>query len=399
MSNVSKDIILAKTEKSESEGPNNYWQIKDGRIVGSKLTLSGAVKHVNSKYPKEKDPFVYWPDYRVAGKIGEIYDLFKEAGFKKVNVGELYKMSGGKLGNSKSSKELSEQVIVDNAINPLLAEDQEVLKIEKNITSSPKLQMLASAVNAMKGKKKASKSAGAKSSKKTTTKKASNSAKTTASKSAKNKSKSKSAGRSSAKKSSGRQAAKKTPTKNTKTVKVSKPNPAKMKQMAAIDEMKQVFETLMDEELAGHPVTKVITVNNLDHSKANYGRLIKKPDYDSRNLMPYVIIEDKKYVVPITANCETSDTRNKFLSFLEHVVSQSKFSNYVPEIKHSFISGCSSFKSPRKMKKQGDISVSAMSSPRREDMISEVFEEPIALMMPARTSDATPFSPIIHNYD
>lgn len=111
-------IENAKRDASSSRLPDIYWQVmKPNRT----LTLKAAPAFVARSFPGRhgNDAFVYWPDYRVAGIVSDIVQIFREAGMKTVHVGELHRKTNGLLGSPPGDYLLSEQLILDNSYNPL----------------------------------------------------------------------------------------------------------------------------------------------------------------------------------------------------------------------------------------------------------------------------------------
>lgn len=98
--------------------PDAYWIIM---MPDKALLLTNALNYVARHYSGRQgyDMFVYWPDYRVAGTVSQIAQIFQEAGMRTVHVGELYQRTNGQLGYSPGEYALSEQLILDNSYNPL----------------------------------------------------------------------------------------------------------------------------------------------------------------------------------------------------------------------------------------------------------------------------------------
>lgn len=104
--------------------PNlSYWLV-DKPSRASKLSL--AMVYVNRNHPNAQgyDRFVYWPDYKVAGTINNIYNKFKAAGIEEVQVGTLYEMTKGQIGCYRRIANLTLDVIASCSFDPLNQRDQ-----------------------------------------------------------------------------------------------------------------------------------------------------------------------------------------------------------------------------------------------------------------------------------
>jgi len=92
------------------------------------LVLGGALAYVRKNPVSDQDPFVYFPDYRIAGKVSDIYNLLATAGFRDIQVGELYHLTGGIAGNTQAIVQLNPQTILNNSFNPLNPAHAQLLK-------------------------------------------------------------------------------------------------------------------------------------------------------------------------------------------------------------------------------------------------------------------------------
>ena len=107
--------------------PNTYWNINMPNML---LKLGGARNYVRINHPNARslNRFVYWPDYRVAGSIKDIFLKFHKAGVNKVTVGSIYNMTGGETGCYRKAVPLSIDVIISCSIDPLNPEHQSIFK-------------------------------------------------------------------------------------------------------------------------------------------------------------------------------------------------------------------------------------------------------------------------------
>lgn len=118
--NLTEKTIHAKKAFAENKGPFTYWQVSMPKR--STLSLTGALSYVKKMHDNPQnveDIFVYWPDYRVAGTIGNIVHEFTEAGLNNVGVGELYHLSDNEYGNEYGNIALSVDAVKNNSIDPL----------------------------------------------------------------------------------------------------------------------------------------------------------------------------------------------------------------------------------------------------------------------------------------
>lgn len=109
---------------SSHASETTYWRIDEANLGKYKtLELSGAVQYVTYGHPEyaelpKGNRFVYWPDYKVAGKAKDIAKFFIAHNYPYVQVGELYRISKGEYGN-KGRFEVTSKLIMDNAFDPL----------------------------------------------------------------------------------------------------------------------------------------------------------------------------------------------------------------------------------------------------------------------------------------
>lgn len=105
-------------KRMNSVRPGAYWQVNNPLAT---FLIKGAEDYVRQRYPNAQgfDRFVYWPDYRVAGTINDIYNRFAQAGVSHVIVGQLYTLSNGQVGCPPQTVPLSPQIIASCAIDPL----------------------------------------------------------------------------------------------------------------------------------------------------------------------------------------------------------------------------------------------------------------------------------------
>lgn len=105
--------------------PDIYWKVEKPNRT---LKLSGSTRYVtkNHLYGHGYDRFVYWPDYKVAGKISDIVNAFRNAGIQQVEVGNLFGMSNGQLGCRPRSDIISEQLVAECSFDPTDQRHQEL---------------------------------------------------------------------------------------------------------------------------------------------------------------------------------------------------------------------------------------------------------------------------------
>lgn len=105
------NVINKNIERVENLGSFHYWIIE---FPNSRFVRLNGIAIQNSR----RENLCYWPDYKVAGSLMDIYLRFKEAGVSVVEVGSLYKMTRGCLGDHPGSiLELTPQVILRNSLN------------------------------------------------------------------------------------------------------------------------------------------------------------------------------------------------------------------------------------------------------------------------------------------
>jgi len=108
---INHAMITARSE------PNTYWNINEPNVL---LKLGGARNYVRINYPNTKlyNRFVYWPDYKVAGQVKDIYIKFFKAGIRNVTVGSVYNMTDGRIGCYRNVVPLSLDVVIKCSIDP-----------------------------------------------------------------------------------------------------------------------------------------------------------------------------------------------------------------------------------------------------------------------------------------
>lgn len=126
--------------------PNDvtYWRVDKIKfpapIKVSTLPLSGPnIQHVTLDLSPE-NRFVYWPDYKVAGRIQDIAKFFISHSYPYVQVGELSRISNGELGTIGIFP-VTPQLIRENSFDPLNAFHQNFIRRVNNFyknKSSPK---------------------------------------------------------------------------------------------------------------------------------------------------------------------------------------------------------------------------------------------------------------------
>jgi hypothetical protein len=118
MSMLTEERIFKLVQKyNKPENYNLYWSVTR---PATHFMLSGSVFYVDRHYPNAEgsDRFVYWPDYKVAGTIKDIFFTFQFAGINQVHVGTLYSLSNGQIGCPPGIMSLSEDVIAACAFDP-----------------------------------------------------------------------------------------------------------------------------------------------------------------------------------------------------------------------------------------------------------------------------------------
>lgn len=112
---MTTEWIEHKVTSTKEKGPNRYWQAMYPKRAS--LRLTGSIDYVTKHY--DNDPtFVYWPDYMVAGKAGDIKQLFADAGMDTICVGALHAMTNGEFGDPANDVPLSENAILSNSFVP-----------------------------------------------------------------------------------------------------------------------------------------------------------------------------------------------------------------------------------------------------------------------------------------
>lgn len=88
------------------------------RLVGNPLNYSEGQGY---------DRFVFWLDYRVADTVNGIVNRFIQDGITTVLVGELYRLSDGRMGDPPGEYPLSPQIIYRNSLDPLDPNQQQFI--------------------------------------------------------------------------------------------------------------------------------------------------------------------------------------------------------------------------------------------------------------------------------
>lgn len=117
-------FIFNRMKQVLNSGPNIYWHANNPSVT---LRMTGpnmpSVKYIKNRpeYANAQgfNRFVYWPDYRIAGTINDIYNLFANAGVSNVEVGQLHLMTNGQVGCLEGNVQLSREVIANCSIDPL----------------------------------------------------------------------------------------------------------------------------------------------------------------------------------------------------------------------------------------------------------------------------------------
>jgi hypothetical protein len=116
--------------KYSQEVPNGgYWLIKEpSKYITTDLVHLGVDKvYLNAE---EYDRFVFWPDFKVAGTVKELYEAFSQ--LLLVKIGELKKITHGNFGIT-GIYPISPKIIYDSSLDPLKPDHQHVLsKLSKN---------------------------------------------------------------------------------------------------------------------------------------------------------------------------------------------------------------------------------------------------------------------------
>lgn len=125
--------IRQELENVNRSGPNGYWILgaQQNPILGGRIYLQPheASQYVIERYAGRQgaERFVLWPDLRVAGTIKKIVEALRRAGFRTVPVGELYRLTDGRLGTPPGRYPLTEQLIAENSLDPLDPNEQPVI--------------------------------------------------------------------------------------------------------------------------------------------------------------------------------------------------------------------------------------------------------------------------------
>ena len=98
--------------------PNHYWSASNYTSVQRIPTKESMINtFLVRNIDLNKNHYVFWPDYSVSGRLDEIFNVFKNLGMVKVEVGLLNLMSDGQFGDKSSILPLSYETIARNSIN------------------------------------------------------------------------------------------------------------------------------------------------------------------------------------------------------------------------------------------------------------------------------------------
>lgn len=130
---TSEDITkLYEKARDSKRGEYMFWKVGSG--ANSLLTLTHAIKYVNTIYKKDPDAYkddhwVYYPELRIAGKLSDIINALADAGYDEVEVGvfsEWATQLGLELGVSGT---ISIEELEDACIDPMKVEHDEFLQL------------------------------------------------------------------------------------------------------------------------------------------------------------------------------------------------------------------------------------------------------------------------------
>lgn len=115
---ISLDRINSIIQDVNRQGNNVYWAIGN---PGYTVNLADSVRDIMTYYRHEEgyERVVYWPDYKIYGKINSIVRILRNSGVNQVQVGSLYAMSNGQIGCPPQIVPLSEEVVTACSFDPL----------------------------------------------------------------------------------------------------------------------------------------------------------------------------------------------------------------------------------------------------------------------------------------
>lgn len=118
--------LITKANLNKKKG-NGYYSNLNGNL---RYLLTGAIRIAEYNLIHTGKAIVYWPDYRLVGTPQEIYDLLVSNGIETVDIGDLFEMTFGCLGDfPRKNVILSPQLISDNSFHPLDEYDQQYLTL------------------------------------------------------------------------------------------------------------------------------------------------------------------------------------------------------------------------------------------------------------------------------
>jgi len=268
------------------KGPNDYWQATN---PPRPLKLTHAVRHVEQRHPNTQgiNRFVYWPDYRVAGTISDILQVFQQAGYNTVQVGELNRMTGGLAGQPQQQVQLSANVIANNAFDPLNPQHQQILEqfrsqAQPAARAAPKrsLEEFIMISKSIKAHTAGSTAIGE---------------------------------------------------QQTRTVRAGTGARAPdAKQSELVNRFNQLMQMAAQ---SGQNPGKVLNVTDFDVDKFTKARQVNPPGRLSKAIQPYVNVNGNQIPVPVIAQPQGV---NNFMNFVRSIVANSAYSQYANEILNSF---------------------------------------------------------------
>lgn len=115
---LTPEDILRRTQRAKEE--DRYWQATRPSCY---LVLNMAGQYVRKMgygMGHENDPFVYFPDFRVAGFASDIVAFFHKAGITTLDdICDLHRTENGRLGGDCGSIPIDVDHIINNSFNPL----------------------------------------------------------------------------------------------------------------------------------------------------------------------------------------------------------------------------------------------------------------------------------------
>jgi hypothetical protein len=100
MMNITQDKIKYYSNEALARGLNVYWRVN---APFQNLDLSDAINFVQSNYPHAQgnNRFVYWPQFRVAGTVKDIFNTFSRAGINTIaSSGQYMPLTEGLIATS-----------------------------------------------------------------------------------------------------------------------------------------------------------------------------------------------------------------------------------------------------------------------------------------------------------